>query len=230
MRNSRRSFVTALMILASLMLFGGSLVINDYAAAQNPIPKTGTPSTPQSKSENAGKTITVKTDDDGRPLKQETYDGKGDLSGIKEIDGYHPNGQPTGIEETRFEGGGRVTKETNKFNEEGRLTKFTRETSVNGVRKSKDEKEWYYDAKGRVLSFYSKNFDGNDNQIGGEVVVKEYADDADETGTTKHNKWDKNKKDYLPTPATLDPILYTPGSNDLRSPTKITGTPFQPTD
>lgn len=36
MTNSRRSFVTALVILASLILFGGSLVTNEHAMAQNP--------------------------------------------------------------------------------------------------------------------------------------------------------------------------------------------------
>src|SRR5258708_771424 len=54
MRNSRRSFVTALMIIVSLMLIGGLLVISEHAMTRNPTttretatPRRSAPSTPQ---------------------------------------------------------------------------------------------------------------------------------------------------------------------------------------
>jgi uncharacterized coiled-coil protein SlyX len=51
MRNNRRGFVIALMILASLILFVGSLVISEHSMAQNPTPKAATPDSTAQKPE-----------------------------------------------------------------------------------------------------------------------------------------------------------------------------------
>jgi hypothetical protein len=42
MRNNRRNRVTSFVLLASLIIFGGSLVISEQATAQNPMPKAAT--------------------------------------------------------------------------------------------------------------------------------------------------------------------------------------------
>ena len=76
MRNNRRSFVTALMILASLILFVGSLVINERVGAQNPTPKEAT-------SRGAEAQVTQGTDQDCEKIKQdikELSDGLAELS------------------------------------------------------------------------------------------------------------------------------------------------------
>ncbi len=63
MKNNGRGFVTALMILASLMLFGGSLVINQRVGAQDPTPKEATPS-------GAGVQKTQRTDQDCEKIRE----------------------------------------------------------------------------------------------------------------------------------------------------------------